>query len=152
MKLFLVSTPRGVRFKVESSTGSVSIFNPTDSVNLNLLTSKLIGLDPMKGNVLKHLFGSTCEVSYMGSLLQIPLEGTIIMKREGPITAQYVADLYTGPDTILQISIEQLFKELDKRVERVRMSIESRAGEVTMTQEFPLGTFSDEALNVQRWL
>lgn len=151
MKLFLVTTPQGVRFKMVSSLGAVSIFNPTDNVNLNLLTGKLIGLDPMKGTVLKHLFGYMCEVSYMGSLLQVPLNGIIQILNDS-ITPQHVADLYVTDEIIQPLSMDGLFKELDSRVEGVRMSIESRAGEVTITQEFPIGTFSDDSLNPQRWL
>lgn len=143
-------TYEGIRFKIVSKDGGVTLFNPKEGVAMALLTGKLIGLDVMKGTVHQSLFTQTCELTCEGHMFTIPMGAKIEMV--GTPSADQMATMSNDPLPATPLSLDHLYKEIDRRVEKIRSYIEKGTTVTPTKEEYAIGTFQDVMLDTQRWL
>jgi len=146
MKLFLVDTHDArspIRVRLEQGT-TIATYNPASTVDMALLTAKLIGLDVLQGRVETGLHLPESRVTYKGTTYTIAFMSELVIRQQSPLSNE-VADL-VGRDWSQPLTMNDLYAELYSRIEAVRSVLFCAITPEPADDSAVIGTFPDTPL------
>ncbi|NBK26618.1 MAG: hypothetical protein EOM68_31985 [Spirochaetia bacterium] len=147
MKLTLVDTKgteNPIRLRIETPT-TITTYNPSNPIDMALLTQKMIGLSSLSGRIEVGFLNSVSRIAYQGTTHIVEFDGEITVLQTAPLQSARVATLTTRTG-ITDMTLADLHLTLRSRIEKIQSALITSSPALIFVDEMVIGTFPDRIL------